>query len=171
MSSSADGDSPPERSYSRAFDNIVQRPNDTVGLLAYALFKQGVREEAAAGRRVDGGSRNPPETAVRVYRDAARRILEEFASNAIAEATPEGSHSSILAAVMSVEAGVKSHIDQKTNWKNAIGMNLIAWVITIAVTALILVLYALPSMQQDMIDAVREIGGSAAPRSQVPVRP
>ena len=84
--------------YSRAFDNIVQSPDDTVGLLAYALFKQGVRESAAIGRKDETAQRNPPPTVVRVYRDAAQRILEEFASNAIAEATPEVQQSAILSA-------------------------------------------------------------------------
>src|SRR3546814_756696 len=117
MSQSIDEAPLPERPYSRAFDNIVQGPDDTVGLLAYALFKQGVREDAAEGRRGDGGLRNPPATVVRVHRDAAQRILEEFASNAIAEAIHEVQQSAVLAAVTSAEVAVRSHIDQKTNWK------------------------------------------------------
>ena len=147
-----------DKAYSRAFDNIVQGSDDTVGLLAYALFKQGIRENAAEGRREDATSRNPPATVVRVYRDAAQRILEEFASNAIAEATPEVQQSAILAAVVTAEGSVKAHIDQKTNWKNAILTNLVAWVITIFVTVMVLTAYALPNIQQDMLNTLREVG-------------
>ncbi len=33
---------PPEQEYSKAFDTFVEAPDDLVGLLSYALYKQTI---------------------------------------------------------------------------------------------------------------------------------
>lgn len=77
-----------------------------VGLLAYALYKQSIREDIARGRLVDGSSRDPSPTTVNVFRHSADRILQEFAASAIEEARPDFERSSLAAKVDALEARV-----------------------------------------------------------------
>lgn len=148
--------------FSKAFENMVQGADDTVGLLAYALFKQAIREDAARGISTSGAIRDPSPTTVEVFRNSARRRLEEFAGKAIQEATPDLQQSGVSNAISTlslnldtVQANLMAHMDRRTNWAGAILTNLAAWVITLAVTVLIVTAFYLPNWQAGMVDAVK----------------
>ena len=75
--------------YSLAFESLVQQPDDTIGLLAYSLFKAGIRERVRAGQEVPPHLRNPTAADIEAYRGSASRILEKYADQVITEAEPE----------------------------------------------------------------------------------
>ncbi|WP_349601241.1 hypothetical protein [Azospirillum argentinense] len=161
------------QSFSKAFDNMVQGSDDTVGLLAYALFKQAIREDAARGVRTNGATRDPTATMVEVFRSSAKRRLEEFANKAIVEATPDLQQSGFSNAVTAltqnldaVQANLMTHVEQRTNWKSAIGTNLVAWVITLAVTVLILNAIYLPIWQADLIERFKTLYAPSTQQQQ-----
>lgn len=142
--------------YSRAFDRMVNGPEDTVGLLAYALFKQAIREDAADGRASPGNARNPSPTMVKVFRGNAERMLQEFASRAVEEATPEIRDENTIAAITAVEANLVKRIDARTHWRGAIATNLTAWVITLAVTVLVINMLYLPNWTADIAAEIQK---------------
>jgi hypothetical protein len=94
------GGEPDNRQYSRAFDNIVQDEDDVVGLLAYALYKRAIREEAQDGRRSPGDTRNPPRTVVETYRSAAQMMLGDVIQNSLEEAQRDCQDFRVWAGIM-----------------------------------------------------------------------
>ncbi|NYZ12717.1 hypothetical protein HL658_09150 [Azospirillum sp. RWY-5-1] len=150
-------------SYSRAFENMVQGPDDTAGLLAYALFKQAVREDAMNGTGSVANPRNPSVTTVKVFRDAAEQMLAEVATRAITAAKPDLQRSSIANAItalrdnlQTVQANITNHVTNQTRYRHAIITGVIAWLITIIITAAVLYNFALPNWQDRIVEAVRE---------------
>lgn len=70
--------------YSCAFEKLViDGEGDVVGLLAYALFKQSVREAAMAGEVLPAAQRNPTATSIKAHRDAAEKLLKGDAVSAL----------------------------------------------------------------------------------------
>jgi hypothetical protein len=156
-------DPPPgERSYSRAFENLVTGEQDVVGLLAYALFKQAIREEAGRGNAPTGDTRNPSPTVVQVYRQSAQRQLEEFVALNIEEARPELQRSAMLDAVETARLDLRGHIDRRTGTGAALLTNIIAWVITLAITVLILSMAGRPDPGQTLADLAGTLGRDKA---------
>lgn len=142
---------PQAQQYSRAFDNIVQGPNDVVGLLAYALFKEAIREEMQQGGQANNAARNPTPATVIVYRGAAEQRIAEVIQNGISQATPDIQAAAVGTAVQGVETSLASkidglatrleaHVTGRTGFWAAIGTNLIAWIVTLAITVIVLVL-------------------------------
>ena len=65
----------PSEAYSRAFETLVQGPDeDIVGLLAYSLFKASIRERVRGGQDVPRHLRNPTTAETDAYRGQAERI-------------------------------------------------------------------------------------------------
>lgn len=127
-------------------------------MLAYALFKQAVREDVARGVETIGNSRNPSPTVITAYRQAAERRLEELISANIENATPEIQQSATLAAISTLEANLKGHVTAKTGMVHAIFSNFIAWVITLAATVLILSVAGRPDAEETLADTARALG-------------
>lgn len=148
--------------FSRAFENFVHESNDIVGLLAYARFKQTIRDECMQGNYVTGNLRNPPASTVDVFRSAAERDLSEFASSAIDDARSEIQQSATLNAITSTESSLIELITQRTGRLSSIVTNIVAWLVTLGISALILIVYALPNWQQTLVKAVSE---AASPRT------
>lgn len=67
----------PAEPHSKAFETLVQEPDDVVGYLAYALYKEGIRERVRAGQDVPRYLRNPtkPDTEARKPIEAARSVF------------------------------------------------------------------------------------------------
>lgn len=154
---------PAERGYSRAFENFVAADGDeedVVGLVAYALFKQAVREEAASGAVVAGDARNPSATTVKTYRAAAEQLLTGIVDRALDAATPDIQQSAVLSAIENAAGQVKSHVTERTGFGSALLTNLLAWVLTLAIAALVLILAARPSVEQTVAKAVDRVGVS-----------
>lgn len=123
--------------YSRAFQNFVRSDDDVVGLLAYALFKRGVLEEAERGRRSLGRDRDPPPTVVEAYRQAAEQRVSAVVAAALEDARPELQQSAYLDAVARSSSELREHVTARTDVKSALAVNMVAWIITLALTALI----------------------------------
>lgn len=153
------GGQPAEESYSRAFDNIVQDEEDVVGLLAYALYKRAIREEAQSGQRSNGDTRNPSRTVVQTYRQAAERTLSEVIENALQAARPELQASATLDAIETSRAGLSEHITRRTGFVQAIFVNIVAWALTLVLTVLILFLASRPDPGEMLTKAAERAAG------------
>lgn len=154
------GDAPstpsPPPDYSRAFETLVEDPNDLVGLLAYALYKQTVREAVSVGRPILPPShRFPAATERAAYRGDAERRLQSFAAAATDEATPDIIARGVGVAVEAAKIELMQTIHRRTHFLSAIGVNLAAWVITLAITVLLLVTVYLPSWQSNLVDRIK----------------
>ena len=144
--------------YSRAFENLVETNDDekdVVGLIAYALYKQGIREEAISGTGTPGPQRNPPATTVTTYRAAATQLLTEIVQRAIDETTPEIQRSAVLTAVETAKGEIKGHVTSRTNFGPALLTNIVAWIITLAIAVLVLWLAGTPGVDQVLVNAAR----------------
>jgi hypothetical protein len=149
--------------YSRAFENIVQGPEDIVGLLAYALYKEAIREEARQGGAVDGSTRNPPPATVTAFRMAAEQRLTEVVKRGIEEAIPDIQQNAFTSAIAGLESEVKSHIDQRTSFATALFTNIIAWLTTLAIAAIIIFLLNRPSPEQSVAHAMQGLESHQPP--------
>lgn len=164
-----------EKPYSQAFETFVQldeEEDDVIGLLGYALYKKAIREDAIAGNAVPGERRTPSETTVQAYRGAASQLVTGVINRAIEEAAPTIQESALREAVHASEANVKAHVDAKTSWKTALGTNLAAWLISLAIVFLVLVLARAPEVTELLVDAAtpdREV--EQRPRPQQPRLP
>lgn len=184
MSSTQPAPSPPGpppggvASYSRAFDNIVHSSDDLVGLLAYALYKEAVREEVSQGATHDPTSRNPPRSVVKIYREAAEQRLAAVINGAIAQATPDieaaaigevvqASEKAITGKLDGVATRLEGHVNKRTGFLGSIVTNLIAWLMSLAITIIILVLANRGGIEQSAVSgANRLIDGSVAQQRQ-----
>jgi hypothetical protein len=142
----------PAREYSRAFDNIVQDENDVVGLLAYALYKRAIREEAEAGNRSDGDGRNPSRTVVETYRAAAERKIEEVVQQTFDAAQPELQMSAAIDAVETARSNIVEHVTNRTAWLPAVITNVLAWAFTLFITLLAFMAFDRPSPVEVIAD-------------------
>jgi uncharacterized membrane protein len=146
----------PGPEYSRAFETLVEDPNDLVGLLAYALYKQTIREAVCVGRPVLPPSHRFPATTERAaYRGDAERRLQSFAAAATDEATPDIIARGVGLAVEAAKIELIQTVYRRTHFLSAIGVNLAAWVITLAITVLLLVTVYLPSWQSNLVDRIK----------------
>lgn len=171
------GDRGPRR-YSLAYERFVQADNDTVGLLAYALFKSAVRQEAMAGADVGAAPRAPVAAMIEVYRQAAEQRVSQVIADAIAQATPDiqasatveavnAAREAAIAASNSVEGNLKSHIDEKTSFKQAMLTSFAGWLLTLGVTAIIIFLAGRPSVEDRVRRALTSDPAPVATAKQI----
>jgi hypothetical protein len=155
--------------FSRAFANMVQSDDDLVGLLAYALYKRGIREEAERGGAPNGGNRNPPPTVVEAYRNAAEQKLAVAIEAAVEEARPGLQSSAFTDAVEKTRSDLRDHITERTDFKSALTVNIIAWIVTLAATALIIWLVGKPDLPTALLEKppTAQQGSLPAPSSDV----
>jgi hypothetical protein len=129
-----------------------------VGLLAYALFKESVREEMQRGGQQNSANRNPPPATVLVFRGAAEQRLAEIIQNGIAQATPDIQRDAIGSALNATEGALatkidglatrlEEHVTGRTGFGTAIVTNVIGWLLTLAITVIILVLANRPAAE------------------------
>ncbi len=126
--------------YSQAFEKLVQSENDITGLLAYALYKQAIREAARQGRVVhSSGQRSPVATEIAAFRGAADSKLSIFAASILDESRATIINTAIRADIGAMEGRLLTALRNATSWRNAIVINLLAWLLSIAITFLIAV--------------------------------
>jgi hypothetical protein len=158
--------------YSRAFGAFVTGPEDLTGLIAYALYKQVIREKAATGILTPREHRHPTQTELTNYRNAANGHLQTFAAEVTRAATPQIVAEGVSVAVETAKADIVEAINQRTSFWLAMGTNLAAWVVTLAVTILIIVGIYLPNWQADIIARVQALHlDQPAPTTTQPVHP
>ena len=127
-------------------------------MVAYALFKQAIREEAASGAIVAGDARNPSATTVKTYRAAAEQLLTGIVDRALDAATPDLQQSAVLSAIENAKGQVNGHVTERTGFGSALLTNLVPWVLTLAIAALVLILAARPSVEQTVAKAADRVG-------------
>jgi hypothetical protein len=124
--------------YSQAFERLVQGDDDLTGLLAYALYKKAIREAAEQGRPVYRSEhRSPVGTEVAAYRNAADNKLTVFASSILEQSRADIVNTAIRSDIAEVAGRLQTEIRQAASWRSAILTNLVAWLLSIAVTFLI----------------------------------
>jgi hypothetical protein len=153
----------PQTQYSRAFDNIVQDEEDVVGLLAYALYKRAIREDAQQGQRSNGDTRNPSRTVVETYRQAAERTLSGVIAGSLEAARPELQISAASDAIENAEVRIIGHVSSRTSFGQALLTNIVAWGFTLFVTVLILMVSRGPGPEETLSSAATKILGPEAP--------
>jgi hypothetical protein len=152
--------------HSRAFERLVKDDRDVVGLLAYALFKQSVWEQAQDGPPWARADRNLTPALVSAFRNDAERRITQVVASGIAAATPdiertaqiaaiEASKESYSAALTSARSDILTQINRRTSVWPAFGINLLAWVVTLALTVLIILASNGPSLQDTALKAVQ----------------
>lgn len=163
--SEAAGEPEPVPGYSRAFEKLVQGPDDIVGLLAYATYKQSIREAAQDGRTTDRASRSLTPAMVSALRSSAEQVLTEIVNDGIAQATPDiqntatlatlnSHHSEVLTSLQNEGQRLEGHITKRTGFWGAFGTNLAAWVLTLLVAVAILYLAGRTSVEATLSDAM-----------------
>lgn len=143
------------RHYSTAFEKMTKNDhNDLVGLVAYARYKQMVRDEVLQGQRIAGTPKNPSEQVVEFYRNAARQELQNFAAYAIDEAAQEIQQSAILDRVDRATSEIQAHISNSTGSLRAIVTNVIAWVFTLFISLLALIALQQPAFFESLRETI-----------------
>ncbi|MEI9851378.1 MAG: hypothetical protein WDN24_11720 [Sphingomonas sp.] len=157
-----------EVEYSRAFENIVESASgddDVVGLVAYGLYKQAIREEVIKGGiPPTRAQRNPSRTTVMTYRGAAEQLLTQIVQRAIEETTPEIQRSAVLTALEATKSEIKSHVTTRTDFGSALLANFVAWIITLAIASFIIFLAGRPAVEQSIVNAAERVRSAAERR-------
>lgn len=131
--------SPASISYSRSFEAFVGGETDLPGLLAYALYKQALRERTINGLPTPkGAERHPTRTEIDTYRGAADRRLQTFALSAIEETRPEIERAFIGAAITDAKKDIIRSIENGTSFWWGVTVNIVGWVSALGLTLLIL---------------------------------
>ncbi|CUH68715.1 hypothetical protein TG4357_03754 [Thalassovita gelatinovora] len=156
------------RSYSTAFDKMTKGDhNDLIGLVAYARYKQMVRDEVLQGQRTAGTPKNPSDQVVEFYRNAARQELQTFAANAIDEAAEEIQQSALLDRINSATSEIQRHISDSTGALRAITTNVIAWAFTLLITLLAFLLLQQPELFERFRDSFDSYVDAPAEESDI----
>lgn len=159
-----------EQRFSRAFDNFVGDDETLEGLIAYALYKKGVREDLRQGGEADRARRNPNRTTVDVFKSAAKERLESYAVAAIEERleamTSTAYHEAnqaVGAEVRSAQAALEGTIRERTQFWAGVLSNTVAWFISLVLTVVLLALIG----QRNMVGALfGSTDSNAAPVAQ-----
>lgn len=135
----------PAPEHSKAFERLVEEPDDIVGLLAYALYKRTLNERKAAGHGVMlAKDRAPQAHEISLYRDQAENYLRAFAQTAI-----EGEKASLWVETVKtfsdhvdfgIEAArrrIESTVRRGTSVWLGVTVGIVAWLISLAISILI----------------------------------
>lgn len=134
--------------HSRAFEKLVQEPDDIVGLLAYALYKRTINERKAAGHGVlSPKDRDPQGHEISLHRDQAENYLRTFAQTAIEEEKSaiwveniKVLSKDILFGVNEAKNDIKVAIKRGTGfWWPGVVIGVVAWFLSLIITLVIYV--------------------------------
>ncbi len=164
--------------YSRAFERLVNDNEDLVGLLAYAIYKQSVRENALAGQSTTNSQeRNLPPAMVGALRQAAEMRLTEAVSLGIQQAIPDIQNAAIIGSINANQTAtitapaeerenIKSHITNRTGFVGAFFVNISAWAAALVVTVLILIYSGSPPLEDAVKNQVQSLGNGKIPTTE-----
>lgn len=164
MTTDSDEEQP---AYSRAFEKLVLNSDDVVGLLAYATYKQAIREAAQDGRETDKSSRSLTPSLVSALRSSAEQLLTQIVNDGIAQATPDiqntatiatlnSHHSEILTTLESERQAIISHVTEKTGFLPSFLTNLAAWFVTLLIAVSILYVSSRPSVEETIVGSIEQ---------------
>ena len=144
----------------------MQDADDVVGLLAYATYKQSVREAVLAGQAVaDRSSRDLPPSLVTALRSSAEQMLTKIVSDGITQATPDIQNTAtiatlnsnrveLLGAIQEERERVETHITARTSFLSSFLTNLLAWAVTLIIAVAILYLANRPSVESTLLKSM-----------------
>lgn len=167
--------------HSRAFEALVQGADDVVGLLAYATYKQSVREAALAGQALpDRASRSLPPALVAALRSSAEQTLTKVVSDGIAQATPDilstatiatlqTNQTELLTALKGERQRIEGHITARTGVLSAFLTNLAAWGVTLLIAVAILYLANRPTVESTILRSMDKPETSQRPAGTLPI--
>lgn len=136
--------------FSKAFDNFVKNDSEDIeGLLAYALYKRTVRDQCRQGVAVDGKVRNPPDSEVETYRASARDMIETLLTDYENDVRPDLQRSYFDEQLERWKGEIKATVRSRTSTSGQILSNLVAWVITLAIS--LIVYFGVRSMTIDQM--------------------
>ncbi len=134
-----------EDSYSNAFDKLIAEngeADDLIGFLAYALYKKDKRELALSGKldpeRLREFHKTLTDGSVQRYREQALSKLETYSEAVVRDAEPEIQEATRTEAVEAAKNAIIREIKSATSAWNSIVLNVVAWLITLGITALVL---------------------------------
>lgn len=128
-----------------------------------------MRETAKRGSLIPQSThRFPTATERSAYRGDAERRLQSFAVVVTEQATPRIMTQGVGLAVEAAKIELIQALNRRTSFSSAIVSNLAAWVITLAVTVLLLVTVYLPNWQADLIARIRAAQTPTAMTAQPP---
>ena len=107
---------------------------------------------------------------IAAFRGDAERKLENFAARSIEEAKPDILQSGIVPATNAAKTAIIQALHARTSMWSNIAANLVAWVITLAVTILVITTVYLPNWQADLIARIQAIQLQQAPPPAPPPR-
>lgn len=153
--------------YSRAFEILVEKPNDIVGLLAYAKFKEHVREAALAGTPPDQIDRTLTPAIISAFRLAAEQMITEMLNEGIEAAAPdiqqsatmaalEANHREVISVIERERAHIEGHVTAKTGFVGAFLTNLLAWGASLIIVVIILYIADRKGVEQTVVDALQK---------------
>lgn len=166
--------------YSRAFEALVRDADDVIGLLAYATYKQSIREAALAGQAVaDRSSRDLTPALVGALRMAAEQTITEIVNNGIVQATPDiqntatiatlnGHRTEVLSALQGERQRIEAHVNSRTGFLPAFLTNLAAWVVTLVIAVAILYLASRPSVESTLSNSMERPSAKPTPANASP---
>lgn len=148
-----------ETDHSRAFEKFVNDDEDLVGLLAYARYKQAIRQNALDAQSVRPRSdRNPAPSEVTTYRKASEEEFKKLVESNIERAIPEIQESAVLQDLKALRDelsasnnAIQQSIESSQSMSRSIVANVIAWILT-----LVLSLVIIYGVQANVLEAVRE---------------
>ena len=154
--------------FSQAFDLLVSDPDDVVGLLAYARYKQSIRESAQNGVITDSAARNLPPATVNAFRSAAEKLITRIVEGAIENATPGILNSELILRMNEVQTDVQSrisgteskiisHVSGRTSFTNAFWPSLAAWFVTLLIAVAVLFLSNNQGIDKTAVRAIERI--------------
>lgn len=171
---------PLDLGHSRAFEALVQGADDLVGLIAYATYKQSLREAALAGQALpDRAARSLPPALVTALRSSAEQTLTKVVSDGITQATPDiqngalianlnANQTELMSALQSERLKIEKHITSRTGVISSFLTNLAAWVVTLLIAVAILYLANRPSVESTILKSIDRPSDSPPPRSALP---
>lgn len=131
------------QTYSTAFERLVRDEDDLIGLLAYAHYKSDKRDLARSGTvGPDDLARHHltlTDRLIQQYRDNALRRLEAYAEQVVSAAEPEIQERTRTDAIEANANVILTELRSRTLWWQAILWNVLAWLISLAITGLVLV--------------------------------
>lgn len=137
-----------EPTYSTAYERLVDAnrspgDEDLVGMLAYAFYKADKRELARSGDFSPEQLRQHYKTLttgqIDLYRAAALRRLEQYAQLVVDQTRPQIEEETREAHLEVAKGEIISAVKASTSWRTIIAWNVVAWLITLAITFLVAV--------------------------------
>ncbi|HEX2018929.1 MAG TPA: hypothetical protein VGO17_08320 [Aurantimonas sp.] len=131
--------------HSTAFEQIDQLDDideDVVGHLAYAYYKRDKRDLALKGDLNEEALARHHLTLtprlIHQYRESALLRLESYAEAVLDRSRPEIQEKTRIDAIQGVEERLSERIRSATAWWQTIVWNVVAWLISLAITFLVL---------------------------------